>query len=328
MDDQPSKIEQNIPDFNSQNASLSFLAKISKFYKRTQITIFFFVLFPSILTAAVGITGLALYQGFKDILFGILTIVFAVAVLAGTIVTIYLTRKVSNISHRQTLFLANVSHELRSPLTAIKLHTETLLKRPEMDPHDNLNFIMEATTRLENLVQQILQWKIITSKNKIIETEKIKANEPLIIALDNFKRSHLKNQLNLFIDLCDSAPTMDLDLKSMSIAIYNLIDNAYKYSEKGKKIIVRSSLHKDSKGNNLYFEYEIIDQGIGISKDEREIIFKEFYRSKNDLLGEAGIGLGLGIVQEIVKSHHGIVNIESSSDQGSTFSIKIPCQTD
>ncbi len=315
-------------NFDNNKANLSLLTKISKFYKKTQITIFSFVLFPSLLTAAVGITGLALYQGFKDIIFGILTIVFAVAVLAGTIVTIYLTRKVSQISHRQTLFLANVSHELRSPLTAIKLHTETLLKRPEMDPRDNLKFIMEATNRLENLVQQILQWKRITSKNEIIETERINANKPLLIAIDNFKNAHLKNKLNLFTDLCDSAPIMEMDCKSLSRAIYNLIDNAYKYSEKGKKIIVKSSLHKNSKDNNLYFEYAIIDQGIGISKDEREIIFREFYRSKNDLLGEAGIGLGLGIIREIVKAHHGVVNIKSSQDKGSVFSIRIPCQKD
>jgi signal transduction histidine kinase len=304
----------------------SLIQRLSKFYHKAQISLIVFVLFPTILTSSVGIVALALYDGFKDVIFGILTILFGIAILAGAIISYIYTRKVSILAKRQTAFLANISHELKSPLAVIKLHSQTLIEGKCDDSRDLcLNYILSSTNRLERLIEQILQWKRIYSKQEIIHCQEENGNNPLNLAIENFKS--LNNEFpNVFsIELCENAPVFMIDTVPLSRAIFNLMENAYKYSDpKNRKIHLSTRITTNNETQTDFFEYIVKDNGCGIEIVNHELIFEEFFRVEINPRGQAGLGLGLGIAKSISVAHGGDLLIESKIGIGSTFTISIP----
>ncbi|MBU1218615.1 HAMP domain-containing histidine kinase [Myxococcota bacterium] len=305
----------------------NLMTKVSNFYKRTQKIIIFFVLFPTIFTTAVGIIGIVLYDGMKDILFGILTISFAAAVLSGSIIAVIFTAKASESAGRQTAFLANVSHELRSPLSAIKMFAQTLQhERIDAEGRDLcIKEILKSTERLDYLIQQILQWKRILSGREQLNLEKAKASLPAMDAFESFKSIHSDWESFLETEWCPEEYELVLDRGALARAIYNLIDNAWKYSEEGKRhIVIKTHVILNNFNIPEYFVYEVRDNGFGINPENLEKIFDVFYRVDYKLQGKSGLGLGLGIVRTIAKTHEGEVNVESTPGEGSRFSIKLP----
>ncbi|MBN2724807.1 MAG: HAMP domain-containing histidine kinase [Deltaproteobacteria bacterium] len=304
-----------------------FLSRITKFYRRTQKIIVFFVLFPTIFTTAVGILGLVLYDGSKDIIFGVLTISFMAAVLSGSILAVVFTSKASESASRQTAFLANITHDLRSPLTAIKMFAQTL-KDERVDEDGKklcVEEILKASERLEYLVQQILQWRRIVSGREHAVLSITNPNDTVLRAVEFFGTIHPDYEEYIKYNLTGEKISANIDSQMMTRALLNLIDNAYKYSfDKSREITISTYIKNPVGKNSSWFVYEVRDNGIGISRENIEKIFDVFYRVDYKLKGKSGTGLGLSIVKSIVQSHKGELELDSELDAGSRFIIKIP----
>jgi len=301
------------------------LARLSQFYRRTQAVLVLAILFPTVFTTAVGIVSLALYSDVKDIIFGILTITFAIGLFLGFIIVVLLTKKSQELALKQTLFLANVSHELRSPLTAIKMYAQTM-ERGRTPENTDLCIaqILQATDRLDRLIQQILEWKRITNKSDLITPHPCNANLPAQDAVDHFLTTHPNGNDYLTLDFMAEPPPIELDRDSLERALYNLLDNAFKYSGDDRVLSLTTRLVSEATRVNQFFEYRVADNGEGIPAEQLNHIFDVFYRADNTLTGAAGVGLGLGIARSIVVAHGGSIFVESELGKGSCFIIRLP----
>ena len=224
----------------------------------------------------------------------------------------------------RTDFVANVSHELKTPLTAIKGFVETLKISAKDDPVALVRFldiIDKQAQRLENLVNDLL---ILSS----IESKEVKMNivaEPLnriihtVLALH--KKSIEDKGHQVTVDIPPDLPHVLADRQRMEQVFLNLLDNAIKFTPPGGKISIQARLEKP------YVCVEVKDNGVGIPAEHLSRVFERFYRADKARSREAGgTGLGLAIVRHIVTAHQGKIEVESSSGVGSTFRIFLPCQ--
>jgi two-component system phosphate regulon sensor histidine kinase PhoR len=219
-------------------------------------------------------------------------------------------------------FVSNVSHELRTPLALINMFAETLVLGrvgSEEKRNEYYGIIQQETDRLSKIVNRILnfsrfesgRWKYnfdIADLESV--TDKIYANY----------RFHLQNHGFEFIyEPKRDMPSVKIDREAVSEALVNLIDNAVKYSDKNKKVILRT-------GVTLRAVYaEIEDNGIGISGEDQKKIFDKFYRVQTgDIYNTKGTGLGLSLVKHIVEAHNGEIKLTSRPGRGSTFRLIFP----
>lgn len=215
-------------------------------------------------------------------------------------------------------FVANVSHELKTPLTSVKGFVETIEEgiTNEKSRH-YLDIIKRNIDRLINIVQDLLVLSTLEEKGTRLELQQISLNEILNDVLRIFDQKINEKHLKLNLDI-----EQDLNINGDPFQIeqmfVNLIDNAIKYTEQGEiTIIIKQT------GSTLKIEIE--DTGIGIAKEHLPRIFERFYvidKSRSRKLG--GTGLGLSIVKHIVLLHNGSINVESTVGKGTKFIINLP----
>jgi len=223
-------------------------------------------------------------------------------------------------------FVANVSHELRTPITSIKGFVETLLEGAFTRPQEAerfLKIIAKHSDRLNAIVEDLLSLSSLedgTQKRKIIfEKALIKPVLDSVIEMSTIKAE----QKNIALELdCDPQIEAKINTVLLEQALLNLIDNAIKYSEPGKRVRIRA--HRADGAIAI----SVQDDGCGIPKIHQDRIFERFYvvdKSRSRKLG--GTGLGLAIVKHIAEVHGGHVRLESSPGAGSTFTIRLPADS-
>lgn len=215
-------------------------------------------------------------------------------------------------------FVANVSHELKTPLTSIKAYTEALLDMTEDDQMKQfLKVIDEESDRLLFLINDLLN----VSR---IQSGKMKMNfaltEPKSIVHEVLSISKVQSTKHkIVLEIADGLPEMMLDKEKLKEVMINLMSNAIKYSPEGGNVWVRMRQEE----SNL--RIEIQDQGMGISKENLPKLFNAFYRVDSSITAEIpGTGLGLVIVKAIVEHHGGKIWLDSDLGKGTTFFILIP----
>jgi len=221
-------------------------------------------------------------------------------------------------------FVASVSHELRTPLTAIRMFAETLqMDRPldEQARTEYLNTIVTESERLTRLVTNVLDFSKIERGEKVYRLES--ASLPSIV--QNAVRSMGYPLSRLGFDLqvlvADDLPPVRVDRDAIEQALLNLLSNAVKYSGEARTIDLTVS------ALNGHAVIAVTDRGPGIPVDEQSRIFERFYRAGVDEASRVtGAGLGLAIVDHIVKAHGGRVEVTSARGLGSTFAIHIPAE--
>jgi signal transduction histidine kinase len=223
------------------------------------------------------------------------------------------------LTKQQNNFLLSITHELKSPLASLKLSMQTLQKRNlETTQVQRLAHIsMDDIDRLENLVENILLASKIDSANFKLNKDLVNLSE---ITETIFARiaEKCKGQ-RMFKATIAKDVYLHADKLSITSVIYNLIENAIKYSKDGAHIMVH--LHGDDKQATL----SVSDTGIGIPEAEKTKIFDRFYRIGNeDTRTTKGTGLGLFIVKQIVAYHNGNITIHNNSPQGSIFQVTLP----
>lgn len=221
-------------------------------------------------------------------------------------------------------FVANVSHELKTPLTAIKGFVETLKTSAKDDPmavERFLDIIDKQTQRLESLVNDLLILSAIESKEVKMNIVAEPLNRIVYTVLALHKKIIEDKGHQVAVDIPVDLPRILVDRQRMEQVFLNLLDNAVKFTPPGGKITIQAGLEKP------YVRLEVRDNGVGIPSEHLSRVFERFYRVDRARSREAGgTGLGLAIVRHIVSAHQGKIEVESAIDTGSTFRIFLPCQ--
>lgn len=216
----------------------------------------------------------------------------------------------------QKEFIANVSHDLKTPLSSIKGATELLLDDVVDGPEKRakyLEMIFEESNRLENLVEEILNLEepAVSGSGRV---EKVEVNQLMTEAGMVFEKIISSENLNLEINTVEEECYIRANKEKLKQVLLNLLDNAAKFSPENTIIKMGAEREDDE------IKICVSDQGIGISEDELENIWERFYKvDKARTPGEKGSGLGLAIVRQIVNEQGGRVFVKSRPDQGSTF---------
>ena len=218
-------------------------------------------------------------------------------------------------------FIANVTHELKSPLSSIQLYLETLNSRdvPEEKKKEFYGLMMRDAERLKNLVNSILEIASMDKKKSYRDFEVYKADETIKkIILESAEQFQLNADAIKFSG--DAGCDILLDRTSIKTVFDNLVDNSIKYSINPLQITIKF------KRSAKKAEIEFSDNGIGIPNDQIKKIFQKFHRIYDkDIPNVKGTGLGLYVVREIVKNHKGkIAAISEGKGKGSIFKIELP----
>lgn len=233
----------------------------------------------------------------------------------GIVITLQDITDIKRLENMRSEFVANVSHELKTPLTSIKGFSETLRYVDDSETKNKfLGIIDKEAERLTNLINDILILSNIENLHKM-DNSNFRPKEVIENIIDIVKKQADKKQIKIeFINEFNNEIIGDGD-KFYQLAL-NLIENAIKYSnENGNvKILITS--------NNGYFIFKVIDDGIGIPKNDIPRIFERFYRVDKSR-STRGTGLGLAIVKHIVKLFNGDIRVDSVVGVGSTFTVRI-----
>jgi two-component system phosphate regulon sensor histidine kinase PhoR len=280
------------------------------------------VLLPVMLSTAVGIVTLALGESTKWIVVGVLVVSFAAAAIGSAVTATILLSKKARTARLQADLLANVTHDLRTPLTAIRMYAQTLqdgrLKDDPKKAEESLETIVRETEWLETMIDRVLTWRAATKDRSSLQMQARPVREAVEVAVERFSRMLAPGEVDLAIKI-DSVAPVNHDQHGISTVVLNLLINAYKYTRQDKQISVGV---KDQDGQVVI---SVEDNGIGIAAKEVLLVFDPFYRVDTRLRGEStGAGLGLAIVRHLVKTHKGEVLVESREGQGSSFSVLLP----
>ena len=213
--------------------------------------------------------------------------------------------------------LANVSHDLKTPLTMIKAYAEMVRDITYKDKgkrEENLNVIIEESDRLNALVNDILDLSIIQSGNINLNIEDFNFYELLDSIINHYKIYDCKFTLN-----CDKEVVIKADKMRLEQVMYNLINNAINYSDDNKEIIINVIDKKK------FYRVEVIDNGKGIKEEDLKLIFKKYYKvDKTHRRDKVGTGIGLSIVENIFKEHKFNFGVNSKVGEGTTFYFEVP----
>ena len=220
-------------------------------------------------------------------------------------------------------FVANVSHELRTPLSILRGYIETLLDSPKT-PREELTRILRVmerhSDRLELLVEDLLTLAQLESGNPNLQMGTLDLSSFLPEMVRDWEKKLTSKQLNMSVDVPTDLSPIRVDRTRLQEALYNLLDNAVKYSREHGEIRL-SARQRDSE-----IELTVSDDGIGITKEDLPRIFERFYRADKARGPDKvrGTGLGLAIVKHIAQLHGGRVEAESELDKGTTIRVVLP----
>ena len=219
-------------------------------------------------------------------------------------------------------FIATVSHELKTPLSSMRVLADTLLEgnyKDQKQATEYLQLICKENKRLSGLIDNFLTFSRMERNKQAFEIVKTSPASIARAAADALKTKFNKGRCEFKVEIGEDLPDVSADYDAMVTVLVNLLDNAYKYSNDDKHIELRVFTEDDS------VCFSIVDNGIGMSPRSIKKIFKRFYQVDRSLSRHAeGCGLGLSITKFIVDAHKGSISVESSPGEGSTFTVKLP----
>ena len=241
----------------------------------------------------------------------------------GTLVVLNDVTQMRKLENLRRDFVANVSHELKTPITSIKGFVETLLDGALKDPQDAVRFLTKVarqTDRLNQIVEDLIDLSRIEkhTEQDEIRLEESRLKEALEAAVQACEVQASAKAIEIHLS-CDDDLKANINLTLLEQAVINLIDNAIKYSKADQPIEV-AAVEEESE-----IRIFVRDHGSGISQEHLPRLFERFYRIDRARSRDVGgTGLGLAIVKHIALAHGGRVGVESTVGQGSTFTIYLP----
>ncbi len=281
-----------------------------------------FVFVPAALMLAVGVLILVYGSVARDYLFGGLILALVTTTVAGTAAVLAVLYREAQVARLQTDFVNKVSHDLRTPLTSIRMFVETLQLGRIQDParqSEALEIIAEETARLSTLINRLLDWARMESGKRSYQLHRHRVEPIVDAALQAFEPQRLLGEAEVTRSVDPGLPEIWADPSALGEALLNLLNNAHKYTGPEKKITVSAT--RD--GPTVFIR--VADNGPGIARREHKRIFDKFYRAQDPLARTIeGTGLGLSMVKHIVGAHGGKISVESEVGQGATFTIALP----
>jgi two-component system, OmpR family, phosphate regulon sensor histidine kinase PhoR len=237
---------------------------------------------------------------------------------------LYIILKQSRLSEIQKDFVNNMTHEFKTPLSTISVSTDVLSNREIVNTPETLfnyvNIIKQENSRLIGQVEKVLQMANIDSNSSVkLHREKIALHGVLESAISKMRVSSKNKEVRINYTFNATNDAIIADKVHVSNIIYNLLDNAIKYSPQVADIEVKT----ENSGKNIIVS--VSDKGIGIDKTDQRKVFHKFYRVPTGNVHDVkGFGLGLHYVKNIVRAHHWKIYLASEPGTGSTFTFKIP----
>ena len=292
--------------------------------RRLVVLVIVFVVTPTLLLLSVGVLVLVFGSATQDYVFGALILGLVLTMIAGIVATLAYIRREANLAKLQTEFVSKVSHDLRTPLTSIRMFVETLQLGRAREP-DNyqqcLDVLSRETSRLTTMIDQLLGWARMEAGKRVYKMKPCRVAEVVDAAITAFEAQCIAHPVHLERHVPDQLPGVVVDCSAIVEALLNLLHNAHRYTADEKRIIVRCL--ETFRPAAVVIQVE--DNGPGISKGEHRRIFEKFYRARDPLNRDLqGTGLGLAIVQHIVRGHGGSVSVDSEVGRGSVFKIVLP----
>lgn len=235
----------------------------------------------------------------------------------------YLVESANNSSEYQRKFISNISHDFRSPLTSIKGYLEAILDGtipPELQDR-YLHIVLDETERLNKLTEGLLLLNTFDDNAIYLEMTEFDLMEIIHHTADSFEGTCKKKNLSVRISPSDSSVMVYADMSRIQQVLYNLLDNAIKFSGPEKEILITVTTRKKS------VFVSVKDFGTGISKENLARIWDRFYKTDSSRgRDKKGIGLGLSIVKEIIYAHGQNINVISTEGVGTefVFTLDIP----
>jgi len=245
--------------------------------------------------------------------------------ITGALVLFHDITELKRIDQVRRDFVANVSHELRTPLSILRGYIETLLDSPK-PPREELTRILRVmerhSDRLELLVEDLLTLAQLESGNPNLQMGTVDLSSFLPEMVRDWEKKLTSKQLNIIVDVPTELSPIWADRTRLQEALYNLLDNAVKYSRE------RGEIRLSARRRDGEIELTVSDDGIGITKEDLPRIFERFYRADKARSSDKvhGTGLGLAIVKHVAQLHGGRVEAESELDKGTTIRVVLPMQ--
>ncbi|MCR5735258.1 MAG: cell wall metabolism sensor histidine kinase WalK [Lachnospiraceae bacterium] len=233
----------------------------------------------------------------------------------------YMAARLKRTEDDQKKFIANVSHDFRSPLTSIRGYLEAMVDGtiPE-DLHEKyIKIVLNETDRLTKLTGSLLMLNNLSTKGMMLEKSDFDINKVIKRTAETFEGICKKKKIRFKLVLTGTDMFVNADLGKIQQVLYNLIDNAIKFSDQNSTIKVETT----EKNETVFVSVK--DNGIGIPKDDIKHIFDRFYKSDSSRgKDKKGTGLGLSIVKEIINAHEENINVISTEGAGSEFIFTLP----
>jgi signal transduction histidine kinase/tetratricopeptide (TPR) repeat protein len=253
----------------------------------------------------------------------VLSLMAVIAALSlGGFLAIRSTAKELKLAKLKSDFTATVSHEFRTPLTSIRYMAELLQRgrvRDEARKQQYYETITGESERLSRLVENLLDFSKIEAGMKEYRMEETDVAALAADVAGRFRQQAAFTDFTLESEIEDGLPAIHADKDSLSRAVFNLLDNAVKYSGANPRVVLRAWSAEDA------VCLQVEDHGIGIGKSEQKKIFEKFYRSESALESDIkGSGIGLPLVEHVVRAHGGKVLLESEPGKGTQVTIRLP----
>lgn len=223
----------------------------------------------------------------------------------------------------QQEFLANISHDLRTPLAALRGYLETLLLKEgalsSQEQHNYLEIATKQSERLTMMVSKLFELAKLNTKRVTLNRESFQLGDLVEDVVQKFQLSAEKRSVELYTDVPDNDPFVSADIGLIERVLENLIENAMRYTPPGGKIVLIMTVEPQ------HVMLQVTDTGSGIDGEDLQRVFDRFYRGGRTQDPDSGnAGLGLAIVKSILSLHGADVTVTSSRGRGTTFSFKLP----
>ncbi len=237
--------------------------------------------------------------------------------------TIYVIFHQKKVSEMKTDFINNMTHEFKTPIATISLASDSILSPAILENKDKvtrfINIIKQENKRMLSQVEKVLQMAQIEKENVELKFNAVNLHETIEDAVINAELKIQAKGGTIQTSLLSQNPIIEADQIHISSIINNLLDNAEKYTPEHPEIIIST---RDVKGG---IEFDVSDNGIGMTKDALKLIFEKFYRVHTGNVHDVkGFGLGLSYVKAMVDAHHGKIYVKSELGKGSIFTIYLP----
>lgn len=263
---------------------------------------------------------------FESVRWLVPTLTFTLILFIVFLLTIIIAFKQKRLTEMKNDFMSNMTHELKTPVSTISLAAQMLSDKSVNKSASMLehlaSVITEESKRLRFLVEKVLQMSMYDKKSRNYKWVEVDVNSVIEGVAQNFKIKVEKIDGTLELDLKAESPVVYVDEMHFTNVIYNLLDNAVKYSREDSTPILRV---ETSNPSDSILEIKVIDNGIGIKKEHLKRIFEKFYRvPTGNVHNVKGFGLGLAYVYNVIIGFKGKIRAESEFGKGTTFIITLP----